>query len=104
MNLVELKNILKATGFPVAYYHFDTPPKPPYICYLVDSSSNFHADNEVFHKISNVNIELYTKKKDLDSERIIESLLDENDIPYDSSEVYIDSEKLFQKFYEVRLI
>lgn len=104
MNLAELKQILDVAGYPVAYSHFNAPPSPPYICYLVAYSSNFYADNKVLQKISNLQIELYTFKKDLTAEQKLENVLDDNDIPYESTEVFIESEKLFQKIYEVRLI
>ncbi|MNW36743.1 hypothetical protein D3C74_137610 [compost metagenome] len=108
MTLNELKTLLKATGYPVAYLQFKaTPnnpaPKPPFITYIVDSSSNFFADNVTYSKASNVSIELYTNTKDLNAESKLESLLDEIEIPYDSYETYIDSEDLYQKIYEARL-
>ncbi|MEH6891968.1 hypothetical protein V7024_20245 [Bacillus sp. JJ864] len=110
MTLTEFKKVLEATGYPVAYSHFTaTPgnpvPSPPYICILVDGSSNMMADNKVYHKINDVNIELYTIKKDLVAEAKLENVLDEHEIPYESPfETFIESEKLYQKFYEVRLI
>lgn len=104
MMLPELYNILKATGYPVAYSHFDEPQKPPFITYLVSDSPNFVADNKVYKKITDVRIELYTTIKDLVAEQKIEDLLDENELPYQPSEAFISSEKLFQKIYEVRLI
>ena len=109
MTLAELKKILDAAGYPVAYSHFiptlDKPvPSPPYICYLVDGNPNFMADNKVYHKISDVSIELYSNKKDLVAEGKLEIVLDEHDIPYETSEIFIESEQLFQKIYEVRLI
>lgn len=104
MTLVELKRLLDATGFPVAYSHFNDTKPTPYICYLVTYSSNFHADNKVHKQIQNVDIELYTNKKDLHVESILEAILNENEIPYDTTETFIESEKLFQKIYEVRLI
>lgn len=104
MTLVELKQILDKTELPVAYSHFGTPPQLPYICYLVDNNPNFKADDKVYYKISDVNIELYTSKKDLNTEKKIEQVLDDNHIPYDSFETYIESEDVFQKTYEVRLI
>jgi hypothetical protein len=108
MTLIELKEILEATGFPVAYSHFvetqDQPiPEPPYICYLSTFSSNMKADNKVYKQIGNVQIELYTNKKDIYAETKIETLLTENEIPYESTETFIESEELFQKIYEVRL-
>jgi hypothetical protein len=109
MNLIELKKILDTTGLPVTYSHWEATstnsvPPLPYICYLVDNEPNFIADNKVYMKISDVNIELYTTKKDLAAEAKLEKALDEHEIPYVSSEAFIESEKLFQKFYEVRLI
>jgi hypothetical protein len=104
MTLVELKQILESTGYPVAYSHFNSPQKPPFIVYLVDDTSNFFADNHVFKKIDNVQVELYTNKKDLQAEQRLEQLFFDNEIPWDSTEIFIQSEKLFQKIYEVRLL
>jgi hypothetical protein len=104
MTLAELKTILNATGYPVAYSHFNEPTPLPYICYLVIDSSNFFADGKVYKKIDNVQIELYSDKKDLVAEAKLESILDENEIPYQTIEIFIESENLFQKIYETRLI
>jgi len=109
MTLAELKKILDATGYPVAYSHFiATPgnpvPAPPYICFLVDGSANLMADNKVYHKINDLNIELYTIKKDLVAEAKLEQVLDDHDIPYESYGTFIESEKMYQKIYETRLM
>lgn len=109
MTLVELKKILDAAGYPVAYSHFTKTttkpiPDPPYVCYLVSYSSNFIADNKVYQKIDNVQVELYTNKKDLAAEAQLEAVFDQHEIPYDTTEIFIESEQLFQKLYEVRMI
>ncbi|WP_186578045.1 hypothetical protein [Aquibacillus kalidii] len=109
MNLLELKNLLDATGLPVAYSHFtettNSPiPNPPYITYLINNSSNLFADNKVYKKVNNAQVELYTNKKNLQTEEIIEDLFEQNEIPFETSELWIESEKLFQKTYELRLI
>jgi hypothetical protein len=109
MTLVELKELLETTGFPVAYSHFiatkgNPLPLPPYICYLVPYSSNFFADDQVYQEIDNVQIELYTSKKDLAAEAKLKTALNNNNIPYECSEGYIENGKLYQKIYEVRLI
>jgi len=109
MTLIELSTMLEATGYPVAYSHFtattDNPtPAPPYITYLDPYSSNFIADNKVYHKGENIQIELYITKKDLIAEKKLEDLLDANEIPYESIKEWIDSEKLFQKIYEIGVI
>ncbi|UYO18747.1 hypothetical protein [Bacillus sp. 41-22] len=107
LTLGELIKILEATGYPVAYSHFTaTPgnPVPPYICFLVEGSANLMADNKVYHKINDLNIELYTTKKDLFAEAKLEQVLDDHEIPYESYGTFIESEKMYQKFYETRLI
>lgn len=108
MNLQELHLILEATGFPVAYSHFvetenEPLPSPPFIAYLVTYSSNLYADNKVYKEVQNAQIELYTKRKDLEAEAIIEEALNENELPYYTTETFIDSEQIYQKIYEVRL-
>ncbi|WP_404466541.1 hypothetical protein [Planococcus rifietoensis] len=109
MTFEELFNELKATGLPVAYSHFTesptTPvPKPPFVTYIDASSTNFSADNRTYMKARNIDIELYTKYKDLAIEEKIENMLDENEMPYSYTETWIESEKVFQKLYEVRMI
>lgn len=103
MTLADLKRILDETGYPVTYSHFDTPPSTPYICYLCAQSSNFFADGEVYQEIENVSIELYTSKKDLAAEGKVKDTLKKYGLPYETSEVFIESENLFQKIYEVSL-
>jgi hypothetical protein len=104
MTLSELFTILKATGYPVAYSHFESTPSIPFITYLEEDSNNFHADNRTYKKVRSIRIELYTDKKDLVAEAKVEAVLDENEIPYQSYEVYIDSEKVFQKTYQIGVI
>jgi hypothetical protein len=109
MNLIELKNILQATGFPVAYLRFvetenEPLPQPPFIVYLSAYSSNTFADNQVYKEIDNVQIELYTDKKDLIAENKLASVLNENELPYSTTETFIESEKMHQKIFEVRLL
>lgn len=99
----ELYNLLKSTGLPVAYHHFEEPPDLPYIIYLFAYSSNFGADNKTYQKINNYQVELYSNEKDLESEQLIENLFDENDIYYDKSETYIESEKMYQVIYEIQI-
>lgn len=109
MILSELVQILKATGYPVVYSHFTVTennpmPVPPYIAYIFTYSSNMYADNKVYQKANNIQIELYTTKKDVEAEKRLEELLDANEITYETSEIFIKSEELYQKIYEMRLI
>jgi len=109
MTLSELVTLLHGTGYPVSFSHFDTdddnpPPPPPFITYMTPSDEALYADDRNYYNMTDVDIELYTRGKDLDAERSIESIFSDNDIPYVASQRWIDGEKVFQKLYEVRLI
>ena len=97
-NLVEMLQELK---IPFAYDHFaeGESPEPPFICYLLPGSNNFAADGKVYFKINQVRIELYTDSKDLAVERKVEMVMDESGIFYNKSEVWIQSEKLYEVLY-----
>ena len=101
MDEAALFTLLKSTGLPVAYHHFTSPPSPPYIVYLFSYSSNFGADNKVHSQADNYQVELYTKTKDPAAEALIEGLFDDNDIYWEKTETFIESEGLYQVLYEI---
>jgi hypothetical protein len=96
-----LFTLLKTINLPVAYHHFTSPPTPPYIVYLFSYNTNFGADNKVYSGAKNFQVELYTTIKDPASEKLVEDLFDANDIFWDKTETYIDSEGLYQVLYEI---
>ena len=97
----KLIEIMNKTGLPFAYDHFaeGESPDPPFICYLVPNSDNFAADGKVYYKINELHIELYTDCKDLSAEQKLEDVLDAYSIYYEKSEVWIESEKLYEVLY-----
>ena len=101
MTIEELAAVLQKMGIPFAYDHFaeGESPEPPFICYLLPGSDNFAADGMAYFKISEVWIELYTDRKDLAVERKVEDVLDGQEIFYDKTEVWIQSEKLYEVLY-----
>ena len=101
MTIENLVEMLQETGIPFAYDHFaeGESPEPPFLCYLLPGSNNFAADGKVYFKINQVRIELYTDSKDLSVERKVEMVLDESGIFYNKSEVWIQSEKLYEVLY-----
>lgn len=94
----KLAEMIKQMGIPFAYDHFaeGESPDPPFICYLLPGSDNFAADGKVYYRINEVRIELYTDRKDLLVEEQVTAVLDEHGIFYDQTEVWIDSEKLYE--------
>ena len=97
----KLLEIIKAMDIPFAYDHFaeGEAVDPPFICCLLPDSDNFAADGKVYFKANEVHIELYTDTKDLSVEQQVEAVLDEHGIYYDRSEVWIESEKLYEVLY-----
>lgn len=96
-----LISIIKEMGIPYAYDHFveGETPDPPFLCYLLPGSDNFSADGKVYHRISEVRLELYTDFKDLSSEQQVETALDAAGFFYNKTETWIDSEKLYEVLY-----
>ena len=94
-------NILEELGLPFAYDHFaeGEGPDPPFICFRYPNSDNFAADGTVYFPITEINIELYTDKKEPETEKKLEDLLVKNDIFFDKTETFIDSEKLYEVLY-----
>ena len=101
MTIENLVEMLQEMEIPFAYDHFaeGESPKPPFICYLLPGSNNFAADGKVYFRINQMRIELYTDSKDLAVERKVEMVLDESGIFYNKSEVWIQSEKLYEVLY-----
>jgi hypothetical protein len=93
--------VLEKIGLPFAYDHFaeGESPNPPFICYLIPNSDNFSADGRVYYKINEIHIELYTDCKDLSAEQKVEAVLDEHGIFYEKTEVWIESENLYEVLY-----
>lgn len=101
----QIVKILDEIGIPFAYDHFaeGESPDPPFICYLTPNSDNFAADGKVYYKINEIHIELYTDCKDLSAEQKVEAVLDEHGIFYEKSEVWIESEKLYEVLYSFKM-
>ena len=97
----ELLTIMSEIDIPSAYDHFaeGESPAPPFICYLIPGSDNFAADGKAYFKAEQVHLELYTDRKDPDTEKLVEAVLDSHGIFYDRTEVWIESERLYEVLY-----
>ena len=98
----KLLEMMAEIPFPSAYDHFaeGESPEPPFITYLLPGSDNFAADGKVYFRVTEVHIEL---AKDPEVESRIESVLDEHGIFYDKTEVWIESEKLYEVLYSFEM-
>ena len=104
-NLNTALNSIPRFNKKVAYRAFPVgkAPKLPFICYLCTNTDNFNADNFVYQVIQEVDIELYTAKKDEKSEQAVEAMLAENGLSWEKYEEYLDSENCYMITYTVEL-
>ena len=101
----EVMEMLKKINLPYAYHHFveGEPPDSPFLVFLYPGSDNFSADGKVYFKVSKLNIELYTDLKDVELEGTVEAVLDKHGIFYEKSEVWIESENLYEVLYQMEV-
>ena len=106
MSYDEIVEMLNETGLPLAYDHFaeGESPEPPFLIFLFPRSDNFSADGRVYKKINELNIELYTNLKQPELEARIEAVLDEHEIFYNKSEVWIADERLYEVLYSTEVL
>jgi len=104
-DVYQMLNSIDAFTDKVTYYAWkeNEVPELPFICYLETNTNNFLADNRVYQKLQGVEIELYTRNKDIVSETLIETALNENNIIWNKTEDYINSEKCFLIVYEITI-
>ena len=96
--------MLKTLEIPVAYDHFDSNKKvqPPFIVYRETNSDTFKADEITYFRDYNFEIELITEKKDITLQSNLESLLTNNNIPYDlRDETWDRDEKIYHNIYDI---
>lgn len=101
----EVIKLMESIGLPCAYDHFveGESPDPPFLVYLYPRSDNFAADGRVYFKTNKLNIELYTDLKNVELEETVEAVLDEHGIFYEKSEVWIETENLYEVLYQTEV-
>ena len=95
--------IEEATGAPYAYDHFaeGESPDPPFFLFLFPESRNFLADDSVYFAMKELDIELYTDVKDPSLEESLEGILEANELVWEKTEAWIESERLYEVLYEM---
>lgn len=101
MKLKQIVEMLESIKIPVVYRSFEVdkhnpPPAPPFICYLFPNSDPEFADNANAAKIEELDIELYTNRKNFELENSIEEALISNELPFIREEEWIESEQMLQ--------
>ena len=101
MTLEQIKGILDETELPVSYQDFPDGEAPamPYITFEDTDSNNFHADGIVYAKVVHIEVTLWTKDKDTDSETLLENALLESGITWEKSVQLYDEEACMGTVY-----
>ena len=106
MTYFKVVTMMEEMGLPFAYDHFaeGESPDPPFLVFLFPRSDNFSADGIVYQRIDALHVELYTDKKDPEAEAQVEVVLTGRSLFYEKSEVWIESEKLYEVLYQMEVI
>ena len=105
MTHAEVMAMVDEMGMESAYHHFaeGESPEPPFVVFLYPKANNFSADGVAYFKVNRLNIELYTDLKNVELEQRVEAVLDSHGIFYAKSEVWIESERLYEVLYEMEV-
>ncbi|WP_395013589.1 hypothetical protein [Robinsoniella peoriensis] len=105
MNQEQVMAILKELNLPFAYDHFveGQSPEPPFCVFLYPGARNFSADGLPYFKVNRLHLELYTDLKSVELEEQVETVLERHGIFYGKSEVWVESERLYEVLYEMEV-
>lgn len=105
MTYEEINKMMSKMGLPYAYHHFaeGESPESPFLLFLSTGESTFSADNLMYFSAKSLAVELYTDEKSPETEEMIENVLTEHKIYFEKSEVWIESEKLYEVIYEMEV-
>lgn len=105
MNHEQVVAMAEETGLPFAYDHFveGQSPEPPFLVFLYPGANNFAADGITYFKVNRLHLELYTDEKSIELEEQVEAVLTRHGIFYGKSEVWIESENLYEVLYEMEV-
>lgn len=99
LNNIQMISLLDTLTIPSFYDHAPVGTALPFIVIHVNQPMGFRADNGNYLKRWEFRLDLYTVNKSLDAEAEIEGLLDENEIPWEQSEQYLDDQSCWESEY-----
>ena len=76
---------------------------PPFLLFLSPGENTFSADNLAYFSCKQLDLELYTDKKLPELEEQVEAVLAQHEIYYTKTELFIDSEELYEVLYEMEV-
>lgn len=96
----EILEILRPTGIPWAYHHWESKRDPPYGVYLDDGADPFFADDKNYATFYSVRLELYSLERDPALDQRVRDALDAAGLSYDEDYSWIESEGLYETIFE----
>lgn len=106
MKRKEIADMLASTGYPVTYFQWpekEVPPLP-YICYYYPAMTPETADDTHHADIDTLNVELYTKEKQLDAEKNVEKALLNAGLVFTKEEDYLNDENMYEELYMMEVL
>lgn len=106
MKRTEIIEMLKSLGLPVVYYQWEENQVPalPYIVYYFPSMEPEAADDANYASIYQLNVELYTKNKDFETEDTLDAVLTGGGMTFRKEESYINSERMYEVLYMMEVL
>lgn len=101
MTLEEFVNLFDGTQVPIAFDHFKTAQKLPYMVYTIISNNNMPADDKVYYTTPQIQLELYSASKNPTLETTVENVLD--GFFYEKDEGYLFDEQMYMVTYQFTL-
>lgn len=88
---------------PVAYDHFDESVGikivPPFIVFRTIETTTIKADDKVHYQENDYIVDLVVEQHNIPLETQLESLFNDNYLPYDKEESYFSNERIYQIRY-----
>ena len=93
-------------GVPIVYYSYPErmAPELPYAVYYFPNGRPEPADDTAHACITAINIELYTREKDILLEHTVEQIMNRHGLIPVKTETFLESEHMFEVLYEMEEI
>ena len=103
MTLADFATILYGTGLPAVYLSFgeNDCPDMPFLTWFETGSDNFAADGKVYHQIRQVQVDLWTKNKDLNAEATLETAFNNAGLFWNKEMNFDENESAQQTTYSL---
>lgn len=94
---------LTKSGLNVIYRHSSNSPSMPYVVYREAYSNNIYMDDRLLAR-DVIQVDLYTVKKDADTEKKLEDALISGGFVWNKTASYDDGQSAYQVIYEFEVI